>query len=334
MTRFLKSSLIVVMCLLVAYLVGPHPLPPKLNTELPTVSSDLRVLEQDIQIREKNTAYLKPDNQARIVWADSLQKKKTTYSVVYLHGFTASYAEGAPIHTEFARRYGCNLYFPRLDQHGLDNPEPLLNVSPESLLASAKEAVAIGQQLGEKTILMCTSTGATMGLFIASEHPEIEALIIYSPLIDFHLPILNILNQPWGLQIARLARGSKYNIRENTSKLQQKYWTTKFRLEGTIALKSLEAALTKPDIFKKIKQPMFLGYYYKDEENQDKTISVAAARKMFETISTPTSLKVEKAFPNAKEHVIGSYITTKAWKDVRDATFKFAEEVIGLKAVK
>lgn len=331
MSRFLKSSLIVLMCILVAYLIGPQPLPPQLDAQLPVVSTDLMALEQDIQIREKNTKYLKADNQARIIWADSLQKKKTPYALVYLHGFTASYAEGSPIHKAFAKRYGCNLYLPRLDGHGLNNPEPLLEVSPESLLASAKEAVAIGQQLGEKTILMCTSTGATMGLFIASQHPEIEALIIYSPLIDFHLAILDILDKPWGLQIARLVRGGKYNIRENVSDLGKQYWTTKFRLEGTVALKSLEAALTKKEVFKSIKQPLFMGYYYKDEAHQDKTISVSAAKEMFQNLGTPDSLKVAQAFPNAGEHVIGSYITNKNWRKVRDATFKFAEEVLQLK---
>ncbi len=334
MSRFLKSSLIVVMCILVAYLIGPRPNPPQLDAQLPTVSTDLVVLEQAIQIREKNTKYLKPDNQARIIWADSLQKKKTPYSLVYLHGFTASQAEGSPIHKAFAKRYGCNLYLSRLDGHGLDGPEPLLEVSPESLLASAKEAVAIGQQLGKKTILMCTSTGATMGLFIASQHPEIEALIVYSPLIDFRLSILNILNKPWGLQIARLVQGGKYSIRKNASELGQKYWNTKFRLEGTVALKSLEQALTKKEIFKTIKQPLFMGYYYKDEANQDKTISVVAAKEMFADLATPKALKVERAFPRAKEHVISSYITSKEWREVRDATFEFAENILHLKPLK
>ncbi len=331
MERIFKWFFTIIFALAAFYAAGPHPIPPKLNANLPEVSSNLIALEQDIISKEKNTPYLKPDNQARIVWADSTQKQKTPYTVVYLHGFTASQAEGKPIHFDFAKRYGCNLYLPRLDQHGLDNPEPLLEVTPESLLASAKHAVAVAQQLGEKTILICTSTGATLGLYIAAHHPEIEALIIYSPLVEFQLSILNILDKPWGLQIARLVQGSKYNIRKNTTPLSRQYWTHKFRLEATVALKSLQAALSRKIYFEKIKQPLFLGYYYKDEQQQDKTISVAAARQMFRQISTPDSLKIEKAFPNAGEHVIASYITSKAWKEVRQATFEFAEQILKMK---
>ena len=40
---------------------------------------------------------------------DSL-KEKTEYAVVYLHGFSASQEEGDPVHYDFAKKFGCNLF--------------------------------------------------------------------------------------------------------------------------------------------------------------------------------------------------------------------------------
>ena len=40
---------------------------------------------------------IKPDNQARIIWADSSKKEKTKIAFLYLHGFSASQAEGDPV---------------------------------------------------------------------------------------------------------------------------------------------------------------------------------------------------------------------------------------------
>ena len=50
---------------------------------------------------KKATHRLKPDNEARIVWADS-SRQKTAYAIVYLHGFSASLGEGDPTDTDIA----------------------------------------------------------------------------------------------------------------------------------------------------------------------------------------------------------------------------------------
>jgi hypothetical protein len=106
---FLVLSLIIV-GLIVVYFLGPKPRTPSLDAQLPVVPSSLKALEASIIEREQSFS-LKPDNEGRIVWADSIPKK-TPYSVIYLHGYTATYMEGEPVHRNFARRYGCNLYLP------------------------------------------------------------------------------------------------------------------------------------------------------------------------------------------------------------------------------
>ncbi len=61
-------------------------------------------------------------------------KNKTEYSLVYLHGFSASQAEGDPVHRNIAKLFGCNLYLSRLAEHGIDTAEPMMNLTAEEKL--------------------------------------------------------------------------------------------------------------------------------------------------------------------------------------------------------
>ncbi len=106
--KWVKVLLSILIIFFIIYLFGPHPATPVYSTTLPTVPSNATELENYIQQNEAQHK-LKPNNEARIIWADSL-KTKTEYAIVYLHGFSASQEEGRPIHTNIAREFGCNLY--------------------------------------------------------------------------------------------------------------------------------------------------------------------------------------------------------------------------------
>lgn len=332
--RIFKWLGLLLLGLVIVYFLGPTPPSPKLDTRLPKVTSNLPQLEQEVNAQEKQVKDLRPDNEARIVWADAQKKQKTAYSVVYLHGFSATWAEGEPVHRNFAKRYGCNMYLARLAGHGIGSQESYKDLTADQLLESATRAVAIAKQLGEKVIVIATSTGATLGLYIAAHHPELAGLILYSPLIDFYSPALYLLNKPWGLQIARWTFGSKYyDFSAISTKKKQQYWTTRYRFEGTVALKSLVANTMSKSVFERVKQPLFLGYYYKDEAHQDKVVSVKAMRKMYAQLGTPTTQKKQVAFSQTGGHVIASYITNKNYSRVAQKTFEFAEQVLKLKPV-
>ena len=109
--RWLKGIGFVVVLLLIIYVAGPNPATPQYNGTIPNVPA-LGQLENFIAGNERSHK-LRPDNEARIVWADDSLKQKTACSIVYLHGFSASQAEGDPIHRNVAKAFGCNLYLAR-----------------------------------------------------------------------------------------------------------------------------------------------------------------------------------------------------------------------------
>jgi len=326
--KALKVLGIVIAGLLVFYLLGPRSAAPQSELSLPEVPDSLEELEASIGKIEKSLC-LKPDNEARIVWADSTAQK-TEYSLVYLPGFTATYMEGEPVHRRFAERYGCNLYLPRLHGHGLLTDSPLLDYSSDRLLESACHALAVGQKLGEKVILMSTSTGSTLSMILAANFPDkVHALITYSPNIRLADPSAVMLSKPWGLQLARLVVGDKFRGYEASDSFQQ-YWYTRYRLEGVAGLQRLLETTMNPKTFNKVKQPFFMGYYYKNETEQDQVVSVPAMLEMYEQLGTPEAQKRQVAFADVGKHALASELVSQDIPGVCRETFRFAEEVLEL----
>ena len=321
--------LILVVALVTAYVLGPAPEHPRWSTQYPVVPSAPDALEDFIRTNEQRHQ-LKPGNTARIVWADSL-RRKTPYSIVYLHGFSASEKEGDPVHIDFARRYGFNLYLARLADHGIDTTEQLLYFTPDRFWESAKEALAIGESLGEKVIVMSCSTGGTVALALAAQWPEkVSALINMSPNIRVNNSSAFLLNNPWGLQIARLVIGSDYqNIPYDS--IRRVYWNTPYRLEALTQLQEMLEYKMQPETFTRVTCPVLNIYYYKDEAHQDPTVSVKAMLAMHEQLGTPEQQKRAVAVPGAGAHVIGSSLVSKDIPAVETVVNRFAEEVLGLK---
>ncbi|MCS6822744.1 MAG: alpha/beta hydrolase [Cytophagaceae bacterium] len=315
------------------YMLLPVPNDITEDTNLPVLTDSLPLLEKQIMASERAEKNLKPDNEARIIWHDSTKKNKTPVSVVYLHGFSASQGEAHPVHIEFARRYGCNLYLSRLYGHGINSAEPLLNVTADSLIKSAKYAVAVGKKIGERVILMSTSTGSTLSMYIASAHPDIMALIMFSPNVDLFDPRSSILTMPGGLYIARFILGSKYYSFTGPAGFE-KYWTAKYRAEAIVELKQLIKHTMHEQLFSKIRMPVFMAYYYKNETQQDNVVSVKKMLEMFQKLGTPKHKKRKVVLPEAGTHALASGLWSQDIHAALCETFHFAESILEMKPLK
>lgn len=324
--RLFKILSVILLLLLVIYLVGPHPTTPVFTTTIRVVPNQPAALEQFVAARE-NVHRLKPGNRAEIIWNDS-SHTKTPYAIVYLHGFSASREEGSPVHTDIAKKFGCNLYLSRLSQHGIDTAEALANFTAENIWESAKEALAVGRQLGNKVILMGTSTGGSLALQLAATYPDVAALVLLSPNIEINDPNAWLLNNPWGLQIARMVVGGNYNVAKNNTPLYRQFWNRQYRLEAAIQLQEYLEDAMNDKTFSKIHQPVLALYYYKDEQHQDPVVRVSAIKTMMDEVATPAALKHQKAIPNAGNHVLGSYILSKDVATVEKEISAFLSTII------
>lgn len=317
---------------LLGYALGPTPDYESVDPIIDPIDININELEAYINNKEGSVEGIKKDNEARIIWADSSQQK-TSFSVVYLHGFSASQEEGDPLHESFAQRYGFNLFLSRLAGHGLQDSSSFEHLTPSDLMESAKEAIAIGRVLGDKVIVMSCSTGGTLSAYLAAYNPGmIHSQFMYSPNIDIRDPMSEMLTMPWGYEIARMSLGGERNLISYSPQRMQ-YWNDAYHINGLIAIKALIEETMNEETFRKIEQPLFLGYYYKDEEHQDGIVSVDRMKTFFQQVSTPSDLKREVAFPDAGRHVITSYLTSEDIEDVMNETFDFAETVLGFKPI-
>ena len=208
--------------------------------------------------------------------------------------------------------------------HGIAGATPLEDFTADAYLASALEALAVAKTLGEQVIVLGTSNGGTLSLILGND-PQVVSIGLFSPNIRIINPLAGIATLPWGLEIAIAAAGTEYHVMQNVISPKEDFWTTRYHMQSiTHVQKLLEVAMI-PETYAKIKVPVFMGYYYKDKENQDDVVSVDAMLEMFKHLGTPDSQKEKMAFPETGDHVMTSYLTSKDIESVTKETIRFFE---------
>lgn len=320
------------MVLVIVYMLGPKVKRQDLVINYPEVPTRLTELRQYVQNREDTVIGLKPGNEAYIQWADSSNKAKTPYSIVYIHGFGASPIEGDPVHRFLASHFGANLFVTRLPEHGIRRENGMEYMTAQKLVDAAGEAYQIGKSLGDSVIVVGTSMGGALTLLLASQQPEIKAVVVYSPAIRDGGERLEGFFKPWTKFIMEKTMMENKVIHQNREGEKKAYWSEDYHINGYESLATLVYSEMKPETFAKINQPLFLGYYFKSAEEQDFVVSVPKMLEMYSQLGTPEGLKKEQAFPKTGDHVIASAITSDDWEGVLFATIDFLEKVAKIPA--
>lgn len=291
-----------------------------------------KLSELDDYLTNRESSYsLKPGTEAKIIWNSASGPQKTEYAIVYLHGFRASHPEGHPVHRQLAEHFGYNLFLSRMEEHGIESSLPLLELTEEKLLRSAHFALEIGRRIGEKVIVMGTSTGGSLGLYLASKRSyqkDITALILYSPLIRFYGTKEKLLTHPLARSFLKVVPGKKHLIKTKTTFAEEKIWNSSYALQGALALGSFVQHYMKHDLYKNITCPVFAGYYFRNKHERDEVVSVSAIKKMVSGLGTRTQFVNITNFPSAKSHVICNSLVSKAVNEVIAESKKFLKIVV------
>ena len=325
MMKTRHKIMLVVVAVLVLYRIGPVFEGEASDSQLPLVQFDVTSVNTYVKNKEAEQN-IRPNNQAHILWADSIGKK-TEYVLLYLHGFSASWYEGFPVNKTFAQTFHCNAYFPRLAEHGLVSSKPLLEMTPKNLYDSAKEALLIAKTIGKKVIIMSTSTGGTLSLMLAADYPDlVDGLIMFSPNIEIRQTGAKLLSMPWGYQLGKLVEGGDMRHLTGTP-LEDKYWYLDYRVEAAVRLQQLLDERMNKFTFAQVKCPTFVGYYYQDKKHQDDVVSVDAILKMYNLLGTDKKQKM--AFADAGRHTI-AFEEAGNTNAVMDACIAFSIDYLGM----
>jgi esterase/lipase len=172
-----------------------------------------------------------------IVWAGA-PGARTQLALVYLHGYSATRKELSPVAETLAARLGANLYFTRLTGHGVPGAA-LARATPADWLRDAGEALAIGRRLGERVVVIGTSTGATLAVLAAAAGDQADGYVLVSPNFRVNSAAAVLLEQPYARRWVPWLVGAERQW-EPQNEGHARYWTTSY---PTVALVPMAVAV-------------------------------------------------------------------------------------------
>ena len=228
---------------LVAVLALVVALGPRVAVDT-TIRFDPSVIGDDpqgyIARKEATVPGIRDGLEKEIVWANPMVHAKTPLSIVYIHGFSASKGEIRPLPDEVAEQLDANLFYTRLTGHGEDGAA-MADGSVNAWINDYEEALAIGRAIGDKVIVISTSTGGSLATWAATQpgaSDGVAAIAFISPNFGVQASGAEILTMPWGKQIAELVAGTERSFVPRNA-LHEKFWTTRYPITATLPMAAL-----------------------------------------------------------------------------------------------
>lgn len=272
---------------------------PPLSTE----SSDLRALESRLAQSEAALGDVVPGTEKHIAWGTA-GAVKAPWAVVYLHGFSATRQETAPLAEQVASGLGGHVFYTRLTGHGRP-AEHLGRATVAEWKADALEALAIGQQLGEHVLVIGTSTGATLAAWLAQQPQadKVAGWIWVSPNFGPKDSRAEIVNWPWGQTLARWINGETVPSHPG-NELEARYWTQNYPTSSIFPMMALVAQV-RDSALADIRQPVLMLY-----SPRDTVINVKEAEAAFARLGSARKQVVAIDYSQSKgQHVLTGAIT-------------------------
>lgn len=205
-----------------------------------------------------------PGLEKRIVWAGE-PGEKTAISVVYLHGFSASSEEIRPVPDRVAAGLGANLYFARLAGHGRGGAA-MAGPSVADWAVDLDEALAIGEAIGGRVLIIATSTGATLAS-VAAQDPErarpLAGLVLISPNFRIANPAAVLLTWPAARAWVPLITGPERAFTPANA-AQAAYWSERYPVAALFPMAAMVRAVRGLD-FAKVTTPTLFIYSPDDQ---------------------------------------------------------------------
>ncbi len=199
-----------------------------------------------------------PTTEKQIIWAGAAGTK-TPLSVVYIHGFSATKHEIRPVPDQVAAALGANLFFTRLSGHGRGSAA-MAEPQAGDWITDMDEALAIGRRLGERVIVISTSTGGTLAALAATDAQRatnIAGMVFVSPNFGIDKRASFILNLPfvrsWGPIIAGAERSFETRNADHA-----RLWTTRYPTVSAIPMEALVQDVLTQDFTQAIPPALFL----------------------------------------------------------------------------
>jgi pimeloyl-ACP methyl ester carboxylesterase len=249
--------------------------------------------------------------QKRVIWAGEAGAK-TPVSVLYIHGFSATSEEIRPVPDKLADALGANLIFTRLSGHGRSG-DAMTEPTAADWMMDTAEAFAAARMVGEKVVVVSTSTGGTL-VAAAALHDDlmkhVAGTIFVSPNFKLNSGAAVILTWPgvrwWGPIVAGAQRSF-----ETLNAGHEAYWTNSY---PTVALMPMAALVKHVDGLDLSASKVPALFVISD---QDKVVSPVKNREVAEEWGGESTLEIltMSAGDDPYSHVIAGDILSPGQTD-------------------
>lgn len=284
------------------------------------------------------------EDRARGVWPQALPRihrsvpGRAKLAVLFIHGFGASRGEGEHALDPLAEEWQANILYMRLPGHGID-ADAHANARPVDYVERVADAVSAASALGERLVLMGSSTGGLLATWAAAAPLQpIHGLILVSPLFDYAARWVSVVaghRLPFVLARILLGRNRDAGWPEGEDSPAQPgyadHWLIDQRLRAVVQLEALRRGiLDDPDIPAQVSCPVLLLHYYADETRKDEVVSTAAMVQAFDAMNGGHPHPSSRRVPIANgDHVLTSAYVRADHAAVRAAIRAFLTEVVG-----
>ena len=190
---------------------------------------------------------LRPGAEARIVWANEVGAPSDLV-ILYLHGFSAGPEEIRPVPDYVAAALGANLVFARLAGHGRDGAA-MAEPRAGDWVADTALFLDIARAVGERVVIIGTSTGGTLAAYAALE-PEMAAdvagIVFVSPNFALADPLGALLQWPLARHWVPLVGGAERSFAPLNAG-QAAHWTTAYPTVAAVTLGTLMREVNRRD---------------------------------------------------------------------------------------
>ncbi|WP_339523393.1 alpha/beta hydrolase [Pseudomonas sp. EA_35y_Pfl2_R111] len=262
--------------LAVAFGLGPVP-PVDIQLKPVELPADLNRYLAEAEARHPD---ITPGAEKTIVWAHPDQRQ-TDVAIIYLHGYSATRQETAPLSNQLAQQLGANLFYTRLNGHGRSGAA-MAEASVNDWLQDSQEALQIGQRLGKQVLVIGTSTGATLATWLAlqGDSPQVLAYIMVSPNFAPKDPAATVLTWPWATQFVPLLLGPEHQWQPHNPQ-QARYWSHRYPAQALLPMMALVKYVREQPL-EQIRTPLLTIY-----SNDDQVVSAAAIETAFARFGSP-----------------------------------------------
>lgn len=295
--RILLALVLLIGSVMVIFLAGPR-VDTTITLERLSLPDDL---DSYLSTQEANFSDIKAEAEKKIIWANE-PGEKTEYALVYLHGFSATRQETAPLMDKLGQRLNANVFNTRYTGHGRSN-DAMAETSVNAWANDTNEAFEIGKRLGEHVILVGVSTGATLATWFASTQPNnLAGMILISPNFGPFDPNSEFLTLPWGEQLANAIIGPERSWKPDNDGHAQ-FWTYQYPTKAILPVMGA-VKITREANLETIDVPIQMIYSEKDT-----VINVSKALETFGRFgSDENEAVIENNSGDSSNHVLAGDI--------------------------